>query len=121
MELTLQTNKSGIFIKNYENHKFYIDNKVFENSIIIKNESIAKWEITDIKTSTLNNYEEILAVKPEIIIIGTGEKIIIPDSQLIQKIHEKNIGIEFMKTESACKTYNLLISENRKVCAGLIL
>ena len=121
MELTLQTNKSGVFIKNYENHKIYIDDKVFENNIIITSSNIIKWDIRDLKTSTHENYEELLIAKPEIIIIGTGTELIIPNTQLIHQIHKRNIGIEFMITESACKTYNLLVSENRKIVAGLLL
>tara|TARA_Y100000768_G_scaffold332699_1_gene272440 strand:- start:119 stop:484 length:366 start_codon:yes stop_codon:yes gene_type:complete len=121
MELTLQTNKSGVFIKNYENHKIYINDKVFENNIMIINSNITKWEITNLNLSTQENYKEILMAKPEIIIIGTGTKLIVPDNELIHEVHKKNIGIEFMITESACKTYNLLASENRNIAAGLLL
>ena len=121
MKLTLQTNKSDVFIKNYENHKIYINDEVFENNIMIINSNITKWEITSLKISTHEYYKEILMAKPEIIIIGTGTKLIMPDNKLIHEIHKKNIGIEFMITESACKTYNVLASENRNIAAGLLL
>ena len=42
----------------------------------------------------------------------------IPSKEIIETCHSKNIGIEFMKTESACKTFNLLIAEEREI-AGI--
>ena len=89
MKLTLQTNKSDVFIKNYENHKIYINDKVFENNIMIINSNITKWEITSLKISTHEYYKEILMAKPEIVIIGTGTKLIMPDNKLIHEIHKK--------------------------------
>ena len=47
--------------------------------------------------------------------------LVIPKSNIIHDIHRQGIGFEFMITESACKTFNLLVSENRKVAAALIL
>ena len=40
---------------------------------------------------------------------------------LIAKLHTKNIGIEFMSTEAACKTFNILLQEDRNVIAGLVV
>ncbi len=45
----------------------------------------------------------------------------IPESNIIYDIQKQGIGFEFMITESACKTFNLLVSENRKVAAVLVL
>jgi uncharacterized protein len=47
------------------------------------------------------------------ILIGTGVDVILPDEGFIRVLHEKNKGLEFMNTTSACKTHNLLLSENR--------
>ena len=75
----------------------------------------------DINNLVNGDMEDILLFKPEIIIIGTGESQIIPANEIINFIHSKKIGLEFMITEAACKTFNLLISEGRKVVAGLIV
>ena len=53
--------------------------------------------------------------------VGTGEKQYIPSTDFINYVQEKKIGIEFMITESACKTFNILLSEGRKVISGLIV
>ena len=118
MELTLQANKSNIFIKNYENSCFYIANSVYEYNIFIINNQISKFGKADISHLKLNDIEKIIAEEPEIIIIGTGLLSMLPNKEIINICHSKNIGIEFMKTESACKTFNLLIAEERQV-AGI--
>ena len=63
----------------------------------------------------------LLQMQPEILLIGCGkQKIHIAPSQLA-RLTAKNIGIESMDTAAACRTYNVLASENRKVAAFLFL
>ena len=121
MELTLDPNKSKNFIRNYENNKLYIGKTTFSHNLLISEESIGKWVINDINNLANDDMKDILLFKPEIIIIGTGKSQIIPSNEIINFIHGKKIGLEFMITESACKTFNLLISEGGKVVAGLIV
>jgi uncharacterized protein len=62
-----------------------------------------------------------LQMQPEILLIGSGtQKIQIPPSQLA-RLASQNMGIEVMDTAAACRTYNVLASENRKVAAILLL
>jgi uncharacterized protein len=63
----------------------------------------------------------LLKMGPEILLIGCGtQKMQIPPSQLA-RLTAQNIGIELMDTAAACRTYNVLASENRKVAAILLL
>ena len=63
----------------------------------------------------------LLQMQPEILLIGSGtQKMQIPPSQLA-KLAAQNMGIEVMDTAAACRTYNVLASENRKVAAILLL
>ena len=52
---------------------------------------------------------------PDIVIVGCGNKQILPTPEFIEYFTSQDIGIEIMTTESACKTFNVLISEHRKV------
>ena len=121
MELTLQSIKSGLFIKNYENHSLYVDDKIYRNNVLVTSTAVENWSFNDENNLDINNFKNILDYKPEIIILGTGTSLIIPTSSIINDIQNQGIGFEFMITESACKTFNLLLSENRKVAAALIL
>ena len=117
MELTLQANKSNIFIKNYENGCFYIADKVYKYNICILKNQISQWKTPNCSQLVIKDIEEIIQHRPEIIILGTGITSMIPSKEIIKTCHSKNIGIEFMKTESACKTFNLLIAEERDIAA----
>ena len=121
MELTHQQNKSSKFIKSYENNTLFIGDKKYACNIILSEEKINKWNIQNIEKIKITDIGLILLYNPEIIIIGTGQKQYAPSNNFINHIHKKKIGVEFMITESACKTFNILLSEGRKVIAGLII
>jgi len=72
---------------------------------------------------SLNSTEltALLQMQPEILLIGSGtQKMQIPPAQLV-RLTAQNVGIEVMDTAAACRTYNVLASENRKVAAILFL
>ena len=121
MDLTLQKNSSDKIIKNYENHTIYIDKDQYDFNIFVSKDFVTKWLISDINKIVINDLDNIIRFKPEIIIIGTGLDPILPKIEIITKLHDKNIGIEFMSTEAACKTFNVLLQEDRNVIAGLIV
>jgi|TARA_B110000881_G_scaffold155503_1_gene138316 uncharacterized protein len=121
MELTLQSIKSGLFIKNYENHSLYIDDEIYRNNVLVTSTAVKNWNFNNKDNLDINDFSNVLDYKPEIIILGTGGSLVIPTSNIINNIQNQGIGFEFMITESACKTFNLLVSENRKVAAVLIL
>ena len=120
MELTLQANKSSIFIKNYENKCFYIGDTSYKHNIIILNNEISEWKIPNINMLKIDDFYNIIDAEPEIIIVGTGAEPVLPKIEISRVIQNRNIGIEFMKTESACKTFNLLISEERNVAGAFL-
>ena len=57
----------------------------------------------------------------EIVLLGTGSRIRFPRPELLRPLIEAGIGVEVMDTPAACRTYNILMSEGRKVAAALIL
>ncbi|NOR52027.1 MAG: hypothetical protein GQ470_05350, partial [Gammaproteobacteria bacterium] len=63
----------------------------------------------------------LLALDIEILILGSGERLIFPESSLLASFMQKGIGVEVMDSRAACRTYNLLSGEGRKVAAAIIL
>jgi uncharacterized protein len=57
----------------------------------------------------------------EIVIIGTGATLTFPPPEVLRPLIEAAIGFEVMDTPAACRTYNILVAEDRKVAAGLII
>jgi len=93
---------------------------VIKGKVIVEN-IISKWNIDNISNLKIDDFEDIVNTKPEIIIIGTGKEPVIPKLEIIKNIQDRQIGIEFMRTESACKTFNLLLSEERNVACILLV
>ena len=112
MELTQEPQISKNFIRNYENNIIYIGEGVYNFNILVSNNKVGKWEFDKIKDLTPKNLINVFNLEPEIILFGTGDKIIIPSKEIISEIHRKKIGVEYMITNSACKTFNILVSLN---------
>ena len=67
------------------------------------------------------HFEAALALKPEILLIGTGATQRFLPGSLMAELSAKGIGVEVMDTAAACRTYNILLSEDRKVVAALLM
>lgn len=57
----------------------------------------------------------------EIVLLGTGARLRFPHPRLLQPLYAAGIGVEVMDTNAACRTYNILVAEDRKVAAALLL
>ena len=99
-----------------------INGKAFDQSLIITNTHLDEnWDLKAIDQLNAAHIDKILTLNPELIIIGTGSKLIFPAVETYSSIIAHGIGVDFMDTQAACRTYNILMSEDRDVVAGLIL
>ncbi len=122
MKFAQDNQNEGYVITAYGNDSVSINGKPFHQSLIITPTKLEEnWAITSIDQLMQNHVEQILALKPELIIIGTGDKLVFPAVELYSSIIQHGIGVDFMDTGAACRTYNILMSEDRDVVAGLIL
>lgn len=83
---------------------------------------IDDWDVRQV--SELVNEQAIaslLALDIEILILGSGERLIFPEASLLVPFMQEGIGVEVMDSRAACRTYNLLSGEGRKVAAAIIL
>jgi uncharacterized protein len=60
-------------------------------------------------------------LRPEVVILGTGVKLRFPPPSLTRALVEANIGLEVMDTGAACRTYNILMGDGRRVVAALLM
>lgn len=81
---------------------------------------INHWPVDRIEDLRQEHLNAILELKPELVILGTGSRIIFPEAEILMPIHEQQIGVEVMDTAAACRTYNILMAEGRFVVAGFI-
>ncbi|MBS0357674.1 MAG: Mth938-like domain-containing protein [Proteobacteria bacterium] len=120
MQISLDTT-SGNQIKSYSPGKIQINESFYENNIILTPTQIIPWSIASFDQFREEHLNELMALNPTVIILGTGHQQHWLSQKLIAMTYEKNIGIEIMMTDAACRTYNVLLSEKRNVVAGLIV
>ena len=70
---------------------------------------------------TLPGEAQIAALLPDVVILGTGQRQKFVHPRLMQSLNAKRIGVECMDNQAACRTYNILMAEGRKVALALIL
>jgi uncharacterized protein len=62
----------------------------------------------------------LLELQPEVVLLGTGERLVFPAVRITADLLGAGIGVEVMDTAAACRTYNILMHEGRHVAAALI-
>jgi uncharacterized protein len=113
---------SKYLIQSYTEDSFTINNeRITSNIIISANKLIQNWPPQTIADLALQHLDEIITLEPEIVLLGTGNRLVFPDEMIISTIMSKHIGVETMDTGAACRCFNLLQSDGRNVVAALLL
>ncbi len=79
------------------------------------------WPCERFEDLSAEHFTSLAALGADIVIFGSGTRIRFPRADWIQALVEKQIGIETMDTQAACRTYNVLAAEGRRVVAALLL
>lgn len=94
----------------------------YRNSLIITPETIIpNWPPTVPEHLTVEDLEMIIALQPELILVGTGSVLKFPPPFVLEGIANAGLGIDFMDSRAACRTYNVLFADGRRVAAGVML
>ena len=112
MELVEDRNNNNFNIKKYSDRTIYFLNSNYTEPIVFHDNNILTFSVLRPESITIKDLHNYL-ISVNLLLIGTGEKNIILNQELIKHLHKLNKGLEFMNTESACKTHNLLLSEKR--------
>jgi uncharacterized protein len=120
--LDLDNNESRYQIRAYKPGMLQVNEKRITSSIIITpNELIESWQPQMINELTSESLSAVISLKPDILLIGTGTTLIFPPTEIYGHLLNLGIGVEIMDTSAACRTFNALSAENRKVAAALII
>lgn len=99
-----------------------VNGRRFEASLIVlPDQLIESWEPRQFEALSEENFVELVAIKPEIVLLGTGLTLRFPHPRLTRALLENRIGVEVMDSYAAARTYNILMAEGRQVAAALIL
>jgi uncharacterized protein len=89
--------------------------------VVLPDSLIEPWDIAGFDALSRAHFEYLLSLQPEIVLLGTGTQLRFPAPALSRPLLAARIGLEVMDTRAACRTYNILMAEGRKVAAALLL
>jgi uncharacterized protein len=89
--------------------------------VVTPDQVLNDWQPQGFEALEQAHFDYFLALDPEVVLLGTGAKQRFPHPQLIRALTAKGIGVECMDTPAACRTYNILMAEDRKVVAAILL
>jgi uncharacterized protein len=121
MKLTDDTQRGTNLIRAYAPGEIRIGERAIAMNCIVTADRLLEWPVQSLATMTPADLEPLIALQPEIVILGSGSTQQFPDASLLGAILSRGIGCEVMNTGAACRTYNVLVSEDRRVAAALIL
>lgn len=122
MQFTLENDRSVYLVRACESGKVKVNEQEFSHSLILTPERIIPdWPPAVVADLSAAHLQDVLALDPEIILIGTGERLVFPDQKLLARVMQRGVGIECMDTRAACRTYNILVHEGRRVAAALLV
>jgi uncharacterized protein len=99
-----------------------INGEKYTHSMILSSSGERRqWSCSDPMRLQASDFEFLASLDLEMIIYGSGDRLCFPDNQTLLPLIAKGIGIETMDTRAACRTYNILAGEGRKVAAALLL
>ncbi len=118
MEINIHNSTANQFTR-YSNVSVMIKEKEYNDNIIVTNDNILPLQVNNIRDMKFEDLLTIIEQKPDLIIFGSGSKIVFPDLKILQKLNNLSIGTEIMTIQALCRTFNFLVSENRKIACFL--
>lgn len=122
MKLHATTTQQYQTITAYDDTGVEINAKRFTYSLIVLPEvAPAPWPVDTFDALSAAHFDQIGDMSPDVVILGTGEKQRFIHPRLISSLTARRVGVECMDNHAACRTYNILMAEGRKVALALII
>lgn len=122
MKLHLTTAENNHLITGYgENYVEINQQRYAQNIIVMPQTLIMDWQASIFADLTEAHFVQVGGLKPELVLLGTGEKHQFLHPRIYQSLTAQGIPLECMTTAAACRTYNILMSEGRNVAAALLI
>jgi len=122
MRFTLDRPGTAYVVRAYSPGVIRIGERDVASSVIVSATTLIEpWRPRHASELAADDLEPAVALAPEVLLIGTGPRQVFPAAAILAALHRARIGFEVMDTGAACRTYNLLLAEDRRVAAALIV
>jgi uncharacterized protein len=109
-------------ITGYGDNWVSVNNVQHKHSLVISAAgAFQDWSCAHFEDLTEQHFSRLLALAPELVLFGSGAKLRFPKPEWLTALYAQRIGVETMDTQAACRTYNFLAGEGRRVVAALLL
>ena len=98
-----------------------INNVRHESCVVVTPQAVMKWPVAGFETLSAADFGFVAELKPEILILGTGAAQRFPQPEVVRSLAAIGVGVEVMDSRAACRTYNILAAEGRKVAAAILV
>lgn len=113
---------AGVFIRSFRPGTLRLADREIRSAVILTaTEVITAWSPPDIGVMSIDDFTLALEREPELLLLGTGTRQLFPAPEIGVQIMRAGIGFEVMDTRAACRTFNVLAAEGRRVMAALLL
>jgi len=117
-----QQRADGInLIRRYGADFIVIGENEIRESCIVSATSLVSWAPRSVNELTSEHLEVLFALRPEVVVLATGARQVFPRAALRAEFATRKIGLEVMEIGAACRTYNVLVGEERKVFGAILL
>ena len=119
LKITQET-PTTVTIRNVTEREICIGNSTYRQTIAIADGGVIDdWSEKPVAELREIDFDRLLAFNPEVIVLGTGSRNIFPPRELVFALARRGVGLEFMDTAAAARTFNVLANEGRSVAAVL--
>jgi uncharacterized protein len=91
------------------------------NLVVLPDRIVPNWAENGFSGLTPEDFSRLLEYRPEIVVFGSGSRLRFPHPRLTAALSSAGVGLEVMDTPAACRTFNILIGEDRRALAAILL
>ncbi|HVX03736.1 MAG TPA: Mth938-like domain-containing protein [Rhodanobacteraceae bacterium] len=122
MELNLERPRDYLFVRRADAHTVVVVDRSFSASFILtRDKVIDDWGVSDVAAMTPEQVEPIVALKPDVVLLGTGARQRFPSQAVLAAFLQRGVGVEVMDNAAAARTWDILASEGRNVVVAFVL
>lgn len=122
MQLTLEPSDHAYVLRSADASSALVNERRLTSSFVIAPDALVEdWPVADMRGLGLPELEPLLALGPEVIVLGSGARQAFPPPATLAACLGRGIGLESMSNDAAARTYAVLAGEGRRVVAGFVL
>lgn len=122
LEKIIQTDGNSQVVRRYGDGYIVVNDDTVETSAVLTPDSLdTNWPPQAFDDLETGHLEALLDKQPDMILLGTGNSQHFPEPELLAPLYRAGIGVEVMDTGAACRTFNIIMSEGRRVVAALLM